>query len=134
MASSQNTRFIMTQIFHEVFSALRTIMEKFTPPLTVTNDNPTRYDMVSEKEVMQAGKKRNRVNFATLLIQKNYVTLYFYPVYTHPYKFKNMPGEIKKTLKGKSCFVFKELDAVLQKQVQQLMKQGFDLYKKEKRI
>ena len=45
-----------------------------------------------------------------------------------------MPPELKKTLKGKTCFNIKKLDATLLKQVEELLKKGFDMYKKEKFI
>jgi hypothetical protein len=68
--------------------------------------------------------------FATAAIKSGYVGFYFFPIYTHPKEFTGIPDELKKCLKGKSCFHIKKLDKLLEGQIKDMVKQGFELYKK----
>lgn len=69
--------------------------------------------------------------FAGLMLKKGQVGFYFMPIYTHPDKFKDVPAELKKCLKGKSCFHIKKPDAVLDRQLKDILKKGYEVYKEE---
>jgi hypothetical protein len=63
--------------------------------------------LVSKKEVEIAGRKREEMWFAGIIIQKGYVGFYYMPVYAEPDLKKVFSPELLKCLKGKSCFRIK---------------------------
>lgn len=92
------------------------------------------YLTVSKKDLVVAGRKMTEMCFSGVVIQKNFVGLYFFPIYTHPQSFTEIPDELRKCLKGKSCFNIKKADDKLFRQIEKMAKQGFKLYKQEKWI
>ena len=96
-----------------------------------TSDFESRYELVSKKEVFFAGRKRPEVYFGAAIIQSDYVGFYLMSVYADPKLTKQMPAELMKTLKGKSCFHIKTLDATLKKQIAEALKLSFEFYKKQ---
>ncbi len=88
------------------------------------------YNLVSEKHVEIEGRKKDEVYFASIIIQKGYVSFYFMPVYGC-----NKPEEIfhpnlLKLLKSKACFHIKKNDPDLLEQIKQALEAGLDLYKR----
>jgi hypothetical protein len=120
--------------FQTIYGRLRDIFSQFAPPLTVITDKPGRFETISKKDLVAAGRNLSEIYFVSVVIQKNFVGLYFFPIYTHPQAFTEIPAEIRKCLKGKSCFNIKKADEKLFKQVEKMAKQGFKLYKQEKWI
>jgi hypothetical protein len=124
----------MPDDFNIIFKQLKTALAKYHPPLVIKNETEKEYHLYSIKDIEFIGKKLQEMYFASTIIKKNFVGFYFFPLYTHPKNFTDIPAELKKTLKGKTCFNIKKMDPVLLKQIEQLLKNGFDLYKKEKFI
>lgn len=84
------------------------------------------------KKETSIGSRSSRQTYITGIIQqKGYVGLYFMPIYSHPKKFNGISDKLKKTIKGKSCLHIKELDAEMEKEIQKILKEGIDLYRKE---
>ena len=117
-----------------IFDQLKALVIHYTPPLIATFDEPTRYDLYSKKNIFAFGKPRTEVFFAGVAIKKNFVGFYFMPIYSHPQQFENIPAELKKTLKGKSCFHIKKTSPELLQHIQNLLKQGFEVYKQQQWI
>jgi hypothetical protein len=89
------------------------------------------YHLISDREVEIAGRKRNDIYFASLLVQKGYVGFYYIPVYASPEIKKNLEPELLKCLKGKSCFHIKKLNDKLRTQIKEALKIGYAYYKKQ---
>ncbi len=115
----------------EIFKEIKKLLKKYEPPLTATSDFEGRYELVSKKPVEIAGRKKPEIYFAAAIIQSTYVGFYLMSVYAHPEMTKAIPAELLKTLKGKSCFHIKTLDATLKKQIAEALKLSFDFYKKQ---
>lgn len=115
---------------YAIFNSIKPMMKKYEDPLVARVDNDSRYDLWSEKNVVIAGRPRKEVYFASVVIQSNYVGFYFMPIYTHEGQKKVFKPELLKTLKGKSCFHIKSPDPELMRQVDEALRIGFDLYKK----
>jgi hypothetical protein len=111
------------------FKELRELLRAYQPPLIATVHSPNRYELWSEKEVVVAGRKRARIFFASAIIQKSYVGLYFLPVYVAPEMKQAIAPELRALLKGKSCFHIKSLDARARSQVRSALAKGFRLYR-----
>ena len=124
----------MNADFQTIFDQLKQLLVKHAPPLTVKADKSDSYQLYSVKDLVITGKKVSEVYFAGVQIQKNFVGFYFFPIYTHPQMFTDTPEELRKCLKGKSCFNVKKTDATALKQFEKLIKQGFKVYKQEKWI
>jgi len=92
------------------------------------------YHIYGTKEVSLFGKKPQKTYIAGVIQQKNYVSFYFSPIYSHPDEFKNLSPNLKKTLKGKSCFNIKNITPQIQKELEALLKRGIDKYKEIKWI
>ncbi len=112
----------------EIFASLKGLMQQYQPPLVPKVENEKRYDLVSIKDVVIAGRKRSEVYFASIIIQKGYVGFYYMPIYSEPDMGKFFPPELLSLLKGKSCFHIKRLDDTLLEQVGTALQDGFQLY------
>jgi hypothetical protein len=96
----------------------------------VITDNDKRYELIFDSPFQFTGKTYPRLYFSAVSVEKNYVTLHFFPVYSHPRQFDDLPERLRKTLKGKSCFNFKELDEQLIGDIKHMLNRGFELYSK----
>ncbi|NVM34422.1 MAG: hypothetical protein HWN81_02425 [Candidatus Lokiarchaeota archaeon] len=87
------------------------------------------YHLYGNKEVSLFGKKPQPTYIAGVIQQKNYVSFYFSPIYSHPDFFKNISPELKRFLKGKSCFNINKTTPELLKEVEDILKVGINKYK-----
>lgn len=122
----------MTKDLIEIYNRLKLILKKYENPLESKMDLDSKYDLWSFKDSVIEGKKRKEVFFAGLIIQSSYVGFYYMPVYSEPERMKKMfSPELLKLLKGKSCFHIKKLDEELEKQIEDALEKGYDLYKEK---
>lgn len=114
----------------QIFNKLKSILSKYSPPLTATSNFEGRYELVSKKLIEFMGRKKTETYFGAAIIQGNYVGLYLMHVYVSAEYLKKIAPELGKTLKGKSCFHIKKLDENLIKQIETAVKDGIECYKK----
>jgi hypothetical protein len=112
------------------FKELRGLLKRYQPPLVSKMDDASHFDLWSIKDVEIAGRKRNEVYFAGVIIQRSFVGFYYMPVYASPEMKKIFAPELLALLKGKSCFHVKALDARLLRQIKSALAAGYRLYKK----
>lgn len=79
---------------------------------------------------MQGKQKVDGHYFASLIPKSNDVRLYFFPIYTHADAF-TLSEELKKCLKGKSCFHIKTLSLELETEITEVVRTGVRLYKND---
>jgi len=79
---------------------------------------------------MQGMKKVDGFYFGSVVPKPKDVRLYYFPIYTHPAEF-SISDELKKALKGKSCFHIKKLSPEMEKEIGEMVKKGVDLYDKD---
>ena len=115
----------LSDIFHEI----RRLLSAYAPPLVPKMDDASHYDLWSIKDLVIEGRKRKEVYFAGLIIQKGYVGFYFMPVYADAEMKAVFEPELRKLLKGKSCFHVKKLTPELLGQVGSALKLGFEAYR-----
>ncbi len=87
------------------------------------------FHLYGSKEVSLFGKKPQPTYIAGVIQQKNYVSFYFSPIYSHPDFFKNITPDLKKFLKGKSCFNINKINPQLLEEIEDLLKLGIIKYK-----
>lgn len=115
----------------QIFKRLKLILSRYSPPLTAVSDYESRYELVSKKQVMYRGKQAEQVYFGAVIIQSAYVGLYLSAVYDEPANLERIGEDLRRKLKGKSCFHIKKLDDSLALEVEQAVKTGFEYYKRE---
>jgi len=113
-----------------IYRRCKAILKKFEDPLKPKIDLDSKYDLWSFKDIEIDGRKRKELYFAGLIIQSSYVGFYYMPLYTDTTLEAVFKPELLSLLKGKSCFHLKKLDAELEKQIEEALKTGYDLYKK----
>lgn len=114
----------------EIFQQIRSVMVNFSPPLTIIKDTEKGFEMVSNKSMVFMGKKRDNMYFGSILIQGGFVGFYLMPIYAHPDLIQKLGPDLKKLLKGKSCFHVKKIKQDLLKQIKEAMEMGIECYRK----
>ncbi len=84
--------------------------------------------LISHKPVEIAGRPREELWFASALIQKGYVGLYYMPVYMNDPVKRQLFPELMKCLKGKACFHIKQNNDQLFEQIASAIQIGYDAY------
>ena len=112
----------------QIFTSMRPLLQRYQPPFVPRQDTERYYDLWSFKDLVIEGRKRKEVFFAGLIIQKNYVGLYYMPVYAEPEVKQLFKPELLRLLKGKSCFHIRKLTPELLNQVEEALAQGYQMY------
>lgn len=119
----------MTKNLKKIFETLKIELLKYSPPFSLKSDFGSRLELTSYKDVVIAGRKKDEIYFAGLIIQNKYVSFYYMVVYVDPESKKTLGQELAKTLKGKSCFHINYLDKTLLSQIKKLLAAGKVYYK-----
>jgi hypothetical protein len=109
------------------FAALRAILSEFDGKLRVSRNEPGKYELVS----LGPTHKGKPMDFGSVVIQKNYVSFYLMPLYTHPELAKDISHDLKRHKQGKSCFNFTEPDLLLFVQLAALSVAGYRAYQQK---
>lgn len=124
--------------FDLIFSRIKNLLQKEGALLrqeerylgSQAKDDKPGFHLYGKTEVSLFGKKPQPVYVAGVIYQKNYVSFYFSPVYSHPEEFlKDLSPGLKKFLKGKSCFNLKSLDDNMANELGSLLQKGISFYR-----
>jgi hypothetical protein len=118
------------EAFAAIAEALRPELLHHVPPFAVRQDSPTALSLYGTRPVAEYKQDPQGIFFASFQVMKGHVGLYFFPIYTHPYEFGDLPPALQKCLKGKSCFHLKKLDAEQLANIRTLLQQGAELYQR----
>ena len=123
-----------------IFDALKKILEKYSPPFSVKTPSEAlkkkkSFELTSYKKVVIAGRKKDEVYFAGIIIQKDYVGFYYMLAYAEPDA--NDPWNVKDQmspqflalLKGKTCFYIKSTEKAILDEVKKALDIGEKKYK-----
>lgn len=113
----------------EIFLSLKKILASHAPPLVVLNEQELRYELGTPKPYTCTGTDRANNYFGAVIIQKEFVGLYLMFVYDDPANLEKLDPELRKTLRGKSCFHIRRPDETLMKQIDKAVKEGLKFYK-----
>ena len=116
----------MTEPFKEVFSALRSILERHMGKLVVAENSPVRY-------CLEGGLHPNHkkpMPIAWVEIGKSYVSFHHMGVYARPDLLRAVSKKLKNRMQGKSCFNFTSLDEALFAELEELTVRAFDAFEK----
>ena len=111
-------------------NSLYSMLTRHEGALIVSGDAQSASEAKGTKEVMQGKKKVDGHYFASIVPKPKDVRFYYFPIYTHPDEFA-LSDELKKCLKGKSCFHFKKMSSELEREISAMVDKGVELYKKD---
>ena len=116
---------------NEIREALISSFNKHLPPLLIRKSNPEVFEVAGTKKAMQGKQLVDGFYFASVVPKPKDIRLYFFPIYTHVDAYKGLSDEMRKSLKGKSCFHIKKLTPEMEVEIQGMIAKGVDLYQKE---
>ena len=112
----------------QIREALVSSFDKHLPPLKVKKSSFECFEVAGTKKVMQGKQLVDGFYFASVVPKPKDIRLYFFPIYTHVDAFKDLSDEMRKCLKGKSCFHIKKLSEEMEKEFQEMIATGVKLY------
>ena len=118
----------MTIDLQEIQEKLISILKEYLGVLKITSDVKDKFEVSGTIEAMQGKKKVEGIYFSAVLPKPKDVRFYFFPSYTHKEQLGELPENLKKALKGKSCFHIKYLDDELETNLKKLVKKSVELY------
>lgn len=118
----------------EIQDTLKRFLKSYVPPLQIRRDDENVFEVAGTKETMQGRKKVNGFYFASIVPKPKDIRLYYFPIYTHVKKFAWISPELRKCLKGKSCFHIKKLEKSLEQELAEMIKVGVEMYARENLI
>lgn len=112
----------------EIQTALIDLLKGQCPPLAVRKDDAKVFEVAGTIPAMQGKQKVDGYYFASIMPKPKDVRLYFFPIYTHVDAFADISPELRKFLKGKSCFHIKKLSPEIETQIASMIRKGVELY------
>lgn len=114
----------------EIEATLQSLFKAHVPPLQIRKDNENVFEVAGTKEAMQGKQKVDGFYFGSVVPKPKDIRLYYFPIYTNVDQFTISP-ELKKCLKGKSCFHIKKLSPELLEEISEMIQKGVDVYLEE---
>ena len=119
-----------------IFDELKKILEKHAPPFSVKKPSEAlkkkkSFELISYKNVVIAGRKKDEVYFAGIIIQKNYVGFYYMLAYADTEVKNLLSSHFLSLLKGKSCFYIKSAEKTILDDVKKALDIGVLKYKEK---
>ncbi|MEM6348413.1 MAG: hypothetical protein AAF927_31315 [Bacteroidota bacterium] len=112
----------------EIQQSLIDLLKKEFPVLRASKDNEKVFEATGTILAMQGKQKVEGHYFASIMPKPKDVRLYFFPIYTHVDAFADISPELRKFLKGKSCFHIKKLSPEIESEIQGMIRKGVELY------
>lgn len=113
--------------FLAVFERLRSILAAYATQLVLVHDKPDKY-YLDTAHIMKNGQP---LFFGAVQLMKGHVGFYLMPIYVHPPLLEGVSPDLRKRLKGKSCFHFKAVDEPLFAELAELTATGLAYYEAE---
>jgi hypothetical protein len=124
----------MADELDKTFRALKRKLKPYGKKLDVLTDRPNRYELcggsayeVVSQRTGRAVRKKNAY-FGGIIIRRGYVGLYFMAPYMKKGFMDGFSAGLRRRLKGKSCFHFKQA-ADVNAEIDKLLKAGFRHYR-----
>jgi hypothetical protein len=115
----------------EIQQKLQNLFKAHIPPLQIRKDNEMVFEVAGTREAMQGKQKVDGYYFGSVVPMPRDIRLYYFPIYTHVKKFQWISDELRKCLKGKSCFHIKKMSPALESEIEKMIKAGIELYQRD---
>jgi hypothetical protein len=120
----------MTDSKQEIFDKIKGIMSSHSKRLVSRGETDKSYNLYGTKTVTVAGREYEGMYLASVILKKNFVGFYYFPIYGNPQMIEDIPPNLRKCLKGKTCFHITKYDKELFKSIDSTLKHGKEAYKK----
>ena len=119
-----------------IFDKLKTILEKYSPPFSVKTPSEAlkkkkSFELTSYKKVIIAGRPKDEVYFAGIIIQKDYVGFYYMQTYADAEVKDLLSPQFLALLKGKTCFYIRSTEQAILDEVKKALDIGLWAYKEK---
>ena len=121
----------MTKDVNEIQSKLIEILKEHLGVLKVSAETNQKFEVSGTIETMQGKKKVDGIYFSSVVPKPKDVRFYFFPTYTHKKQIGELPDNLKKSLKGKSCFHVKYMDIDFEQNLRELVQKSVELYQND---
>lgn len=113
-----------------IFNTIKGCLQRCTPPMVVSKDKKGVFEIMGNKAVPYGSKKEivPGMYFSSVVMRKDMISFYFFPLYYHTTDFLNLIPTMSKTLKGKTCFNIKKREHVNEEELMQLLKKGIQAW------
>ena len=118
----------MTKDINEIQAKLIDILKEQINVLKISAETENKFEVSGTIEAMQGKKKVDGIYFASVVPKPKDVRFYFFPTYTHKEQIGELPENLKKALKGKSCFHVKYMDDEFEDNIKELVETAVKLY------
>lgn len=118
----------MTKEINEIQAKLIDILKEQIDVLKISAETENKFEVSGTIEAMQGKKKVDGIYFASVVPKPKDVRFYFFPTYTHKEQIGELPENLKKALKGKSCFHVKYMDDEFEDNIKELVETAVKLY------
>ncbi|HIN40170.1 MAG TPA: hypothetical protein EYM84_07850 [Flavobacteriales bacterium] len=114
-----------------IFQELKNILGEYAGILVESGNNENTYHLHGTIPAKVGKTEYDGIYFASAVIRTKFVALHFFPIYTHVKLFDKIEPDLRKCLKGKSCFHIKKNDENLYNEIRNLLDLGVKVYQKE---
>jgi len=124
----------MTKDVKQMREILVSLLTKHIGALKISSNTVDKFEVCGTIEAKQGKRKVDGFYFASVVPKPKDVRLYFFPVYTHKDELGELPKNLKKYLKGKSCFHIKQMDKDLEQSIDEMIIKSINIYQQENLI
>ena len=118
----------------QIQKKLISIFREQIPPLKIEIETLDNFKVSGTREAMQGKQKVDGFYFGSIVLKPKDIRLYYFPIYTHVKNFENISENLRKCLKGKSCFHIKEMDSQLENDIREMIIKGILIYQEDNLI
>ncbi|MBI3005818.1 MAG: hypothetical protein HYY49_10450 [Ignavibacteriales bacterium] len=121
------------QVRKNIFTKLKAALAKQCPPMVKAKDTSDTFEIIGNKAVPYGSTKKAvpGMYFSSVVARKDMVSFYFMPAYDDRKGFNNIAPTAMKCLKGRTCFNFKKEEQVVEKELDALLSEGAEIWKKQ---
>lgn len=116
-----------------IFNRIKAALKKQCPPMVCSKDTAGTYEIIGNKSVPYGSKKIivPGMYFSSVIARKEMVSFYLFALYDKPEEFMRIAPTVMKCLKGKTCFNFKKEEQVVEKELEELLTRGAQIWKEQ---
>mgnify|MGYP001084201968 CR=1 FL=1 len=118
----------MSSSVENIHNQLVELLKNHLGPLRITSDKKEKFEVSGTIPAMQGRQKVDGFYFASVVPKTKDVRLYFFPIYTHKVEIGELSENLKKALKGKSCFHIKKIDDEFKSELKNLIDKSIKVY------
>lgn len=117
----------------EKFENARSLLLGMSPPFVVAGNSVKGIELIGNVPAPYGSNQKliPGMYFASVVVRKDALSLYFFPLYSEPSLIDGIPDSLRSRLTGKTCFTFKKNHELDLKSLQKLLKKGASLWKKK---